>query len=365
MIPSSEPTDQGVTTTQLLRARRGRKRRRNEAAQEQYEWTEASKHKDTLRTSQNGAGAPTGVDSHGGHRFKRLRISGQARLHAGDQITVNNFYGPVAELQSRLAEEARSGGGDAAVVVLAATILLVVCMETVTCFLTRLQCIITPGSLPAQIQRRTAMFEDALGRFNTIDIDFVVDWTSFHFNLTRAFRNQPGFRRVADAGYRLFDQPQYMIDPRRPPAFASVFSSGRHVRMCVHFAWTEVSHQQCPACGLLQDCRIGTETTCTKCSFLYHGHVGEMEVLDTEPTSQNTRNDSGHGRSNLRNRLLEIRRDDPAKFRRISISKQPELQTLDTKGNLCDTRAGRKKRLRADKTSSSSRNSFTLSIVSR
>lgn len=242
MIPSSEPTDQDVTAAQLLRARRGRKRRRNEVAQEHDEWAEASRHNNLSRTSQSGTGAPTGIDSHGGHRYKRLRISGQARLHAGDQITVNNFYGPVAELQSRLAEEVRSGGGDAAVVVLAATILLVVCMETVTCFLTQLQRIITPGSLPAQIQRRTAVFEDALGRFNTIDIDFVVDWTSFHLSLTRAFRNQPGFRRVADAGYRLFDQPQYLIDPRSPPAFASVFSSGRHVRMCVRFAWTEVSH---------------------------------------------------------------------------------------------------------------------------
>lgn len=76
---------------------------------------------------------------------------------------------------------------------------------------------------------RISLFEDALGRFERIDINVTKDWTSFQYNLRRAFADQPGHKRVAVAGYRLFDQAHgtQLIDPRRPPPFASVFMRNR------------------------------------------------------------------------------------------------------------------------------------------
>lgn len=182
----------------------------------------------------------------------------------------------------------------------------------------------------------SGLFEDALGRFERIDINVVTDWTSFHYNLTRAFADQPGHRRVAVAGYRLFEHAQdsQLIDPRHPPPFASVFVRNRHVRMSIHFAWDEVSLECCPKCGFKQTCELEKETTCQAkaCGFSYRGHIQDSPIVELvvdddagvrrEERPSIVTTTEKHAKS--RGQRLNNEQENPAWFSRISVSRQPE-----------------------------------------
>jgi hypothetical protein len=109
-------------------------------------------------------------------------------------------------------------------------------------------------SLLNLIGYRYVLFEDAFGEIQPIDIDVISEWTAVHYRLTCAFKDKPGYRRVAVAGYCLCDRTKsgHLIDPKDPPPFASVFQPKIYVQISIHFEWSEVSVSGCPSCGLKQ-----------------------------------------------------------------------------------------------------------------
>jgi hypothetical protein len=284
-----------------------------------------------------------------GHAYSYMHIEGSARAHMGDhygdQVTINhNYLGLFAAMDMRLSQNA-DASEKAAIVRLAASIIFVVTLNAMVHFLLLLQCFLH-YAIPKALQRRiptlqnlidtqAVLFEDALGRFERIDINVVVDWTSFHYNLTCAFTNQPGHRRVAALGYRLFDQGRndQVIDPNQPPPFASIFRPNKHLRMGIHFDWSEVSLECCPKCGREQACETGKETSCENrsCDFHYRGQVDEcrFEEIDKDAEREEKHDVDGQQRS-VRQKILKSEQENPAWFKRISVSKQPIAPVVPT-----------------------------------
>ena len=205
----------------------------------------------------HGVGLNAGNAGHHGNSFSRVYTYDNASVHMGnrygDGTTINhNYFGLCAAMNLRLTQDIEPAE-EAAILRLAAVIIVATIANVIVqpfLLLRKALC----RAIPNAVQRHTTplsslfgsrmvSFEDALGRFECIDINVITDWTSFHYNLMRAFADQPGHRRVAVASYRLFHHAQdsQLIDPRRPPPFASVFVRHKHVRMSIHFAWDEVS----------------------------------------------------------------------------------------------------------------------------
>jgi hypothetical protein len=284
-----------------------------------------------------------------GHSFSYVCIEGNARAHMGDrygdQITiVNNYHGLLAAMDMRLSQDADLCE-KIAIIQFAASVLVVdlVGRSLVHFMLFLLRAM--NHDMPRVIQQRapslvnmlsanTVLFEDALGRFERIDIDVVNNWTAFHYRLTSAFVDKPGTRRVAVAGYRLFghNTSGHPIDPIDPPEFSSVFRRNKHVRMSIHFQWHEVSLECCPKCGLKQRCEPDEETTCRKktCGFHYRGQVGKSQVNGVDGVmgrggaDEESNPNKDDKRTESRTRLLKNAEENPAWFFRISVSKQPE-----------------------------------------
>lgn len=285
-----------------------------------------------------------------GHSYRQVYSDGNARVHVGDSYagtTINhNYFGLCAAMNMRLDQDIEPSE-EAAILRLAAVIIVAAIANAIVQPFLLLQNALH-RAIPHAVQRRVTplsslfgsrmvLFEDALGRFERIDINVVTDWTSFHYNLTRAFADQPGHRRVAVAGYRLFDHAQstQLIDPRRPPPFASVFMRNKHVRMSIHFAWDEVSLECCPKCGLKQICELDKETTCKAkaCGFSYRGHIKESPIVELEDDDDDgvgqeeglDRDLNMEQRVNSRKRPPKNEQENPAWFSRISVSQQPEV----------------------------------------
>ena len=287
-----------------------------------------------------------------GHAFSQVHTNGNARVHMGDSFgegtTINhNYFGICAAMNMRLSQDIEPAE-EAAILRLAAVIIVAAVANIIVQPFLLLRNFLH-RAIPDAVQRqatplsslfgsRMVLFEDALGRFERLDINVVTDWTSFHYNLTRAFADQPGHRRVAVAGYRLFDHAQdsQLIDPRRPPPFASVFVRNRHVRMSIHFAWDEVSLECCPKCGLKQTCELEKETTCRAkaCGFRYRGHIQDSPIVELDDDDVD---DAGVSRGEMpsmgttamqqekpRRKCLKNEQENPAWFSRISVSRQPE-----------------------------------------
>ena len=272
-----------------------------------------------------------------GHSYSQIRIEGHTRVHMGDQIgdqvTINHNYLGISAAMNVRHDQHAEPIDKATVLRLAASIIVLAIANAFLQPLLFLHCTIQRAvqrrapSLLNLFGSRTVLFEDALGRFERIDINVVTDWTTFHYNLTRSFLDQPGYRRVAVAGYRLFDRAQdgVLVDPKHPPLFASMFRPRKHIRMSIHFEWSEVSVESCPKCGLERTCEPGIETTCENknCGLHYRGMVEEhrIEELEDDTTGNNL-----DGYSNIaRKKLLKDERENPCRFGRISVSKQPQF----------------------------------------
>jgi hypothetical protein len=188
---------------------------------------------------------------------------------------------------------------------------------------------ISMSALPKQVSDELAVFEDALGRFQRIDLRFLDDWPAFRRRLEGDFHGTPGSRPILEMRYRLFDREggNYLVDPRHPPPFAIVFKQGRHVQMSVHFEWSELSDKQCPRCELKQECKVDAETICIGCKFGYRNQVesAKGEELDDKETS--IPKDTGNCRWPPTPGLRSGQRgqDAPSSFSRITISKKPTV----------------------------------------
>lgn len=266
----------------------------------------------------------------------------------GDQHIVNNNYSDPFEGINILLQRFWDADPDErdAIVYLAASVIAVAVLHVMVQRLFHLIGRLHPAAPGAMKQRmpsllsrigyRFAIFEDAFGRVKTIDIDILTDWSAFHEELTKDFKNKPGHRRVAGARYRLFDQAyrDYIIDPRNPPPFATLFRPKAHVLMCVHFAWDEVSLECCPKCGLKQTCELEKETKCQAkaCGFSYRGHVQDPTIveLDDDADAVASREDrasmgtSTEQRTKSRRQRSKNEQENPVWFSRISVSRQPE-----------------------------------------
>jgi hypothetical protein len=260
----------------------------------------------------------------GGNMYSHVRVSNDARLHLGDSITINNY-----NRDSKEADEehivARVEITQEFLMTLSAAVGLVrALLQTTTGLFLLLQVTMSAYRLTKQVNDELVTFEDALGRFQRIDLLFIKDWPEFTQRLKSDFHGTSGSRRILEMKYRLFDRVKgnYIVDPRFPPPFTSVFKQGRHVQMSIHFEWSEVSDEQCPRCGVVQECKVNAETICAECGFNYRGQVENArveEVEDEEATLDAV--------NNARPESWQRQRDMPSSFSRVTISKQPARST--------------------------------------
>lgn len=260
--------------------------------------------------------------------YKDFRIDGQAKAHVGDSYNEINIAS-VTNLQLR-PDPAPDRSEEVETVWVAVRVFAIAYFVTAVHLFKMLQRIMSRVALPKQLTRRIARLEDALGFPLDVNID-IMDWTYLHYRILCAFSGKPGYQRVARASYRLFDQDRrdLLIDPRRAPSFDVFFRSGRCYQMSIHFDSTEVSYDKCPKCKFVQDCNIGSETICVRCGFSYRGHVEDNRVEelddDTEAGDSNTNPGCGGAdslRKITRRAFPRKKRDEPGRFKRISISKE-------------------------------------------
>lgn len=286
------PDDQGVidTTGASTRKRKIAEVHGQESAESSHDGfgkrTRLLDAKISQREEGIGAALDKRQEGRRGHSFSQVYTYANASVQLGDRVTTvnHNYFGLCAAMNARLSQDLEPTE-EAAILRLAAVIIVAaVASVIVQPFLLLRNALHRATPLPGLFGSSMVLFEDALGRFERIDINVVTDWTSFHYNLTRAFADQPGHRRVAVAGYRLFEHAQdsQLIDPRRPPPFASVFVRNRHVRMSIHFAWDEVSLECCPKCGFKQTCELEKATTCQAkaCGFSYRGNIQDSPIVE-------------------------------------------------------------------------------------
>lgn len=283
------------------------------------------------------------TDSSRGHYFHNVLAKDNARVLMGDQHIVNNNYSDSFEGINIILQRFRDAGPEerAAIVHLAASVIAVAALHAFIQHLFRVVGRVHPAapgvvkqgmpSLLSKIGYRFAIFEDAFGRIKSIDIDIFTDWTAFHEELTKDFKNKPGHRRVAVAQYRLFDQAysDHIIDPRDPPPFASLFRPKAHVLMSVHFESHEIpSLIRCPKCRMEQAYERGAETACKSsgCGLRYRAERAKLKVRQNKDDDVRNRSDSHGDGSNIslernaRKSVSKAEKDDPARFNRIIVS---------------------------------------------
>jgi hypothetical protein len=266
----------------------------------------------------------------GGNMYSHVRVSNDARLHLGDSITINNYH-----RDSRDANEehvvARIEITQEFLMTLSAAVGLVrALLQTTTGLFLLLQVAMSAYRLPKQISDELAVFEDALGIFQRIDLRFLDSWPRFRMRLESDFHETPGSRRILRMEYRLFDrlEANYLVNPRHPPPFASVFKQGRHLQMSIHFEWHEVSDKRCPRCELEQECKADVETICTRCGFRYRGQVENTGVANRQD-DETVKAEYIVGPNTARPESEQLQRDLPSSFSRVTISKHPVITTLE------------------------------------
>jgi hypothetical protein len=261
----------------------------------------------------------------GGNIYSHVRVSNDARLHLGDSITINNYHRDPKEVGEQHIV-ARVEITQEFIMTLSAAVGLVrALLQTTTGLFLVLQVVMSGYRLPKQINDELVTFEDALGRFQRIDLRFLDSWPAFRRRLECDFQEHPGSRRILEMRYRLFDRNggNHLVNPQHPPPFAELFKQGCHVQMSIHFEWSEVSDEQCPRCGLEQECKVNAETICAGCSFNYRGQVENARVEEVEDEEAALAEYVGDTVNNARPKSAQRQRDMLSSFSRVTISKQP------------------------------------------
>jgi hypothetical protein len=261
----------------------------------------------------------------GGNMYSHVRVSNDARLHLGDSITINNYHRDSKEVDAEHVVARVEITQEFLMTLSAAVGLVRALLQTTTGLFVLLQVVMSGYRLPKQIGDKMAVFEDALGRCQRIDLLFINDWPAFKQRLECDFQAKPGSRRILTMNYRLFDRLRgdYLVDPRNPPPYTSVFRQGRHVQMSIHFEWNEVSDEQCPKCGLPQDCIVDAETVCARCKFTYRGQVESSRAEEVDDDGISLQGNHRDVRNTARPRTYGQNQDKPAYFSRITISRKP------------------------------------------
>jgi len=269
----------------------------------------------------------------GGNMYSHVRVSNDARLHLGDSITINNYHRDPKEDEEEHIVVRVEIVQEFLMTLSAAVGLVRALLQTTTGLFLLLQFTMSAYRLPKQLNDQLVTFEDALGRFQRIDILFIKDWPAFKQRLQSDFHGTSGSRRIIEMKYRLCDRVKrnYLVDPRSPPPFTSVFKHGRHVQMSIHFEWNEVSDEQCPRCGLEQECNADHETICAECGFSYRSQVDgarveEMEESDESDHEEPEHSDGMRPAPPARPKPERVEADIPSSFSRITISKQPLIK---------------------------------------
>jgi len=270
----------------------------------------------------------------GGNIYSHVRVSSDARLHLGDSITINNYHRDPKEDEEEHIVVRVEIVQEFLMTLSAAVGLVRALLQTTTGLFLLLQFTMSVYRLPKQMNDQLVTFEDALGRFQRIDLLFIKDWPAFKQRLESDFHGFSGSRRILEMKYRLCDRVKrnYLVDPRFPPPFTSVFKHGRHVQMSIHFEWNEVSDEQCPRCGLEQECNADHETICAQCGFSYRSQVDGARVEDVEESDESDHEEPEHSDGirpapPARPKPERVEADMPSSFSRITISKQPPIKT--------------------------------------
>ena len=273
----------------------------------------------------------------GGNMYSHVRVSNDARLHLGDSITINNYHCDPKEDEEEHIVVRVEIVQEFLMTLSAAVGLVRALLQTTTGLFLLLQFTMSAYRLPKQMNDQLVTFEDALGRFQRIDLLFIKDWPAFKQRLQSDFHGTSGSRRILEMKYRLCDRVKgnYLVDPRFPPPFTSVFKHGRHVQMSIHFEWNEVSDEKCPRCGLEQECNADRETICAQCGFSYRSQVdgarvGEVDESDDEEPEHS---DGIQPAIPARPKPERVEADIPLSFSRITISKQPPIFHHPRKAN--------------------------------
>lgn len=163
------------------------------------------------------------------------------------------------------------------------------------------------------------------------------DWQTLHQVVTNSHLGRPGHRRVVNAQYRLFDGTKsgVLIELRYPPAFAAVFRHGATGCMSIHFNWDDHVYEPCTGCGLVQACKIDTETKCASCGRSSRAYAGDVRV---EELGSESNYDCGDDNSKVpmhrgtklseftQNESHRRQHDSASAFDRISFTKQNDAQ---------------------------------------
>jgi len=173
----------------------------------------------------------------GGNMYSHVRVSNDARLHLGDSITINNYHRDPKEDDEEHIVVRVEIVQEFLMTLSAAVGLVRALLQTTTGLFLLLHFTMSACRLPKQMNDQLVTFEDALGRFQRIDLLFIKDWPAFTQRLESDFHGTSGSRRILEMKYRLCDRVKgnYLVDPRFPPPFTSVFKHGRHVQMSIHF----------------------------------------------------------------------------------------------------------------------------------
>lgn len=286
-----------------------------------------------------------------GKSYSNIQASGHTRMHLGDvhtsttnnnQISVSGFAGSLMLLSSLRGESISSqelGLALLATMALSAAVNSAVA-RSICCMIILLKVAILNRSLPKQIDFLFATFEDAFGRKMRFEIGGMInDWQTFHFVVTNNHQGRPGYRRVLNAWYRLSDDSinGALIDPRNPPAFATVFRHGATIHMSIHFRWYDLVDEPCPGCGLVQACKIDAETMCSACGVPFRAYTGDVKVEnlssyseagpednDSKTSMQRRATPSISSRSNLKAHKRQL--DSASSFSHISVAKHNDFR---------------------------------------
>ncbi|RMZ71352.1 vegetative cell wall gp1 [Pyrenophora seminiperda CCB06] len=143
-----------------------------------------------------------------------------------------------------------------------------------------------PGSMDRGLIEEPAVFQDPLGRISPIHLQFITSWDTFHAVLESRFQHMPGFNKVKQRHYLLWDVGKCRQFKRSRP-WQSTFLPGKKVTMSFCFraklpldflpeykSQFDSTFGRCSKCGESADIPGSEYSTspiihCKKCSYVY------------------------------------------------------------------------------------------------